>query len=136
MNSTTSIHAPPDDLWRELAIDGLIDKYNQENAAPATRRKPNPATVASSSTPVSEGTFGRFSRAVASFFSGTGFSSLGKRKAGSDNAEKDDRKEQAKQAYEQAKEMGLLPAPKVFVRPIAKPRKSGEHFFDNPIDYI
>lgn len=81
---------------------------------------------------MSEGTFGRFSRAFTSMFGG--FSVLGKRKAGNSDAERekdrekhmlDQRKQAAEQAYEArklAQEMGLMPTPKVFVRPTATPR--------------
>jgi hypothetical protein len=59
---------------------------------------------------------------------------LGKRKAGHVDAEPDPekealdaRKQAAEQAYHEAKELGLLPAPKVYVRPAmaARARTSG-----------
>lgn len=162
MNSVTSIHAPPDEMWKDLGIEHLIDEYNEENRAPAALSAAGPSRVRTHKksvsqsaiqllatpapdpppAPASEGPlFGRFSRAVASFFNGAGasFSALGKRKAGNENAEKDtsiatgksvdrageDRKREAEAAYKEAKELGLLPAPKVFVRPISRARKNG-----------
>ncbi|KAF2793533.1 hypothetical protein K505DRAFT_38926 [Melanomma pulvis-pyrius CBS 109.77] len=139
MNSRSSIHPPPDMLWQDLGIDKLIDQFNEENNAPPTGVRNQaigaPSTTTSAATPTltsttaTEGTFGRFSRAVSSFFHGSGFSALGKRKAGAEAASTpapapvDDRREQARVAYEQAKELGLLPTPKVFVRPHARPRR-------------
>lgn len=156
MNSTTSIHPPPDELWRDLGIDHLIERFNEENSAPATaagrgHKKTSPlpgqgtgvsAVPTGLTTPAvahgSEGTLGRISRAVASFFNGAGasFSALGKRKAGNEHAEPknggknvdkagDDRKKEVEAAYREAKELGLLPAPKVFVRPVSRARKPG-----------
>ena len=89
------------------------------------------ATTAASS----EGALGRFSRVFASVFGGV----LGKRKAGHADAEPaaaaadstsvspeqavlDERKRAAEEAYHVAKAQGLLPAPKVFVRPGMAPR--------------
>lgn len=151
-NTTSSIHPPPDELWRDLGIDDMIEKFNEENesTAPVTRsaaaaaRRISPTafgapslagqgvlTSAAPPTPAtSEGTFGRFSRAFASVFGGFG-SVLGKRKAGSADAERErdrekerlvleERKQAADQAYQArklAQEQGLLPTPKVFVRP-------------------
>ncbi|KAF2878353.1 hypothetical protein BDV95DRAFT_557284 [Massariosphaeria phaeospora] len=133
MNSTSSIRAPPDELWKDLAIDELIDRFNEESSAPARHKRlaSVPATP-SSNTPAPEGPFGRFSRAVASLFSGSGFSTLAKSKAAPDSVvEKDDRKERAEAAYEEAKEFGLLPTPKVFVRPVARPRFSAPSLRDS-----
>ncbi|KAF2250545.1 hypothetical protein BU26DRAFT_517376 [Trematosphaeria pertusa] len=159
MNSTSSIHAPPDMLWDDLGIEGLIEKYNQEANAPAAaataaavvRKRLERVAVGESSAvmtpapvssvaPAAEGPLGRFSRAVASFFNGATFSALGKRKAGNEHAEKglkdrdshapgqaggdDDRKKRAEAAYKEAKELGLLPTPKVFVRPVSRARKA------------
>ncbi|KAF2640851.1 hypothetical protein P280DRAFT_330236 [Massarina eburnea CBS 473.64] len=66
---------------------------------------------------------------IEGFNAGAGFS-LGKRKAGNENAEKSapapasvdrgDAKERAEAAYAEAKRLGLLPAPKVFVRPVTR----------------
>ncbi|KAF2261682.1 hypothetical protein CC78DRAFT_570390 [Lojkania enalia] len=130
MNSTTSIHPPPSDLLVELGIDGLIDRANMESSAPAVHQRatrlPVPPTQ-STAAPTSQSAFSRFSRAVTSFWHGTGFAGLGKRKASEMSEEdkrKDDRKRAAEKAYEEAKEHGLLPAPKVFTRPIARARKS------------
>ncbi|KAF1944913.1 hypothetical protein EJ02DRAFT_339783 [Clathrospora elynae] len=81
--------------------------------------------VLTSATPTaSERPFGRFQRAFANVFG----SVLGKRKAGHADAERerekerdkhvlDERKKAAEAAYHDAKENGLLPTPKVFVRP-------------------
>lgn len=95
-------------------------------AQPRASRKQSDAaaTIATA-----EGTFGRFSRVFASVFSGV----LGKRKAAPsdtdtdsststndlapDQATLDARKAAAEEAYHLAKAQGLLPAPKVFVRP-------------------
>lgn len=82
------------------------------------------AGVLSSAQPVapaaSESTFVRLQRAWQSVFGGV----LGKRKAGNADAERgkdknilDERKKAAEAAYREAKEQGLLPTPKVFVRP-------------------
>ncbi|CBX97005.1 predicted protein [Plenodomus lingam JN3] len=39
-NTSNSIRPPPDELWKDIAIDNLIDKFNEENAAPPpTSRK-------------------------------------------------------------------------------------------------
>ncbi|PVH98057.1 hypothetical protein DM02DRAFT_643825 [Periconia macrospinosa] len=162
MNSTNSIRPPPDEQWAELGIDHLLEGFHEENSAPpslnvarkSVSRTPSGSTVptasisdtvastkASSTSTSHEGTFGRFSRAVASFFQGGSFSSLGKRKAGNETAEKDtnnaagpsekgagvgvdrgDAKERAEAAYAEAMARGLLPAPKVFVRPVARTR--------------
>lgn len=173
-NTTNSIRPPPDELWKDLAIDQLIDQFNEENSAPpanAHRGSANGApssgragilrvsshggsstgtssalgsrnagTSQTASTP-SEGAFGRFQRAFASVFGGV----LGKRKAGSPDAERDkeqqlldERKKAAEAAYHEAKERGLLPTPKVFVRPglAAKSHNCGMfsvHFFFNSI---
>ncbi|KAF2855162.1 hypothetical protein T440DRAFT_205530 [Plenodomus tracheiphilus IPT5] len=148
-NTSNSIRPPPDELWKDLGIDNLIDKFNEENEAPpTTSRKSSRNTapelrrlnsdriknmqnavgtvtvVSGPAQPVAtgqhEGTFGRLQRAWASMFG----SVLGKRKAGAVDAEKDkaqqlldDRKKAAEAAYHEAKELGLLPTPKVFVRP-------------------
>ncbi|KAH9882988.1 hypothetical protein J1614_000354 [Plenodomus biglobosus] len=148
-NTSNSIRPPPDELWKDLAIDTLIDKFNEENEAPPTtsrrssrntapelrrlnsdkikKMQHEAATVtggSGSAQPVAtgqhEGTFSRLQRAWASMFGNV----LGKRKAGAVDAEKDKaqqlldhRKKAAEIAYHEAKELGLLPTPKVFVRP-------------------
>ncbi|KAF1844884.1 uncharacterized protein K460DRAFT_405165 [Cucurbitaria berberidis CBS 394.84] len=162
-NTNNSIRPPPEELWKDLGIDDLIEQFNEENQRPPVRRnlsgtsatsiatngtvvtahlrsyeKTSGASAApvfgvrsaaahgvSASTPpvttaASEGTFGRFQRAWASVFGNV----LGKRKAGNVDAEKDkekkvldERKRAADAAYQEAKELGLLPTPKVFVRP-------------------
>jgi hypothetical protein len=142
-NTTNSIHPPPDELWKDLDIEDMLDAFNEEANAPPTRKGAAPkastppvfgapsaagpasGTVAPAPT---EGTLGRFSRVWASMFGGV----LGKRKAGHVDAERerekavlDERKVAAEQAYEArklAQEMGLMPTPKVFVRPTATPR--------------
>jgi hypothetical protein len=148
-NTANSIKPPPEELWKELDIEDMLDKFNEENSAPPARKGLSksitppafgvPATMghgvtvstAQATPATSEGTFGRFSRAFASVFGGFG-SVLGKRKAGNADSERDrerqmldDRKLAAEQAYEArklAQEMGLMPTPKVFVRPTATPR--------------
>lgn len=149
-NTSNSIRPPPDELWKDIAIDNLIDKFNEENAAPpptsrkSSRENSAPelrrlnsdkiknmqkqiasvTVVSESAQPVTSGnhesTLGRLQRAWASMFGNV----LGKRKAGAVDAEKDkaqqlldDRKKAAEAAYHEAKELGLLPTPKVFVRP-------------------
>ena len=93
-------------------------------ATPRTRKQSDgAATVATA-----EGTFGRFSRLFTGIFTGV----LGKRKSDADEplgsprrshslapdqATLDHRKQAAEEAYHLAKAQGLLPAPKVFVRP-------------------
>jgi hypothetical protein len=142
-NTTSSIRPPPDELWKDLGIEVLIDQFNQENSAPPVRRAhtsvhamPAPAVPATprrhSDAPApapAEGALGRFWAFWGSV--------LGKRKAGHVDAEPapdprqeamDARKLAAEQAYHEAKELGLLPAPKVFVRPAmaARARTSGK----------
>jgi hypothetical protein len=145
MNSRSSIHPPPGMLWQDLGVENLLDKFHEDANAPARSRPDSGigslsstssvAPVSTSNTTTSEGTFGRFSRAVSSFFHVSGFSSLGKRKAGAENATSntcappvDSRREQARIAYEHAKENGLLPTPKVFVRPQARARGKSSMF--------
>ncbi|KAJ4348608.1 uncharacterized protein N0V89_009986 [Didymosphaeria variabile] len=153
MDSRASIHPPPDELWKDLNIEHMIERFNEEAGAPAptfsaaiptisavTQKRPAAASRAASgssyntSTDVTtesapEGTFSRLSRALTSWFNGAGasFSSLGKRKAGSEMAEHSpadkalhDRKKEVEEAYRLAKEQGLLPTPKVFVRPASR----------------
>lgn len=145
-NTSNSIHPPPDELWKDLGIDSLIDKFNEDNAAPPAtsrtstgnsapelrrlhsdnikKRKERSTSASEDAQPQptapSASTLGRFQRVWASMLGGV----LGKRKAGAVDAEKDkaqqrmdDRKKAAEAAYHEAKELGLLPTPKVFVRP-------------------
>jgi hypothetical protein len=163
MNSTMSIHPPPDEFWNGLDIENMIKGFNEENNAPVsatgvvlqahTRTKstthahnvgadsavlaPPPAA------PASEGAFGRIWRPISTFFNGAGasFSALGKRKAGSESAETKtgekgvatdkvekasyDSKEDVEAAYHRAREQGLMPTPKVFIRPVSRARKTG-----------
>ncbi|KAF2002969.1 hypothetical protein P154DRAFT_573379 [Amniculicola lignicola CBS 123094] len=130
MNSTSSsIRPPPGNFWRDLNIDHLIQKYNDDGSSPTTQPKAEAAPVApASSTTTHQSTFGRFSRAVTSFWKGPGLSVLGKRKidvAVDNEKENGKRKEQVEQAYKEAKELGLLPTPKVFIRPKTRGRPSG-----------
>lgn len=165
-NTTNSIHPPPDELWRDIGIESLMEKFNDENQAPAKAPRPTArrshsavstparkASGASAQTPGdgagtkrtsavpalpvtpagNEGTLGRFSRAFASVFGGL----TGKRKAvhativvdaeAREKEKLDERKRAAEAAYYEAKELGLLPAAKVFVRPsvAARMRKDG-----------
>lgn len=155
-NTSNSIRPPPDELWKDIGIENLIEKFNEENdappttsrkssrnAAPALRRmtsdksaKATPGMSASAPLGVTtsnssashEGTFGRLQRAWNSVFSGV----LGKRKAGKEDAERDkdrevldERKKAAEAAYHEAKALGLLPTPKVFVRPSVAARIHG-----------
>ncbi|KAF1926854.1 uncharacterized protein M421DRAFT_6757 [Didymella exigua CBS 183.55] len=149
-NTNSSIRAPPDELWKDVGIERLLDKFSDENdSTPAVRRPYHPRKMMaptghrkSPSTPAArkqsdaaatvataEGTFGRFGRVFANVFGGV----LGKRKAGLDDAAPeprpdaaqaalDERKRAAEEAYHVAKAQGLLPAPKVFVRPGTAPR--------------
>jgi hypothetical protein len=138
-NTTNSIHPPPNELWQDLGLEDMIDRFTEEANAPPTRKGTSksatpPAPSGPAAPAPTEGTFGRFSRVWASVFGGV----LGKRKAGHADAERerekavlDERKVAAEQAYEArklAQEMGLMPTPKVFVRPTATPRahKCGE----------
>lgn len=166
MNSTMSIHPPPDEFWNGLDIEHMIQGFNEENSAPVsatgavmhnrTRQKSvtytqnvpagNSISTMSVVTPAAEGTgtFGRLWRPISTFFNGAGasFNALGKRKAGSENAEAKtsdkgaatekvvekatyDSKEDVEAAYHRAKEQGLMPTPKVFIRPISRARKTG-----------
>lgn len=132
MNSTSSIHPPPDTLWMELGIEEIINKVNEESSfsgyeAETTREKAAPFQPTAA--PVSEGIFSRFSRAATSLFRGTGFSGLGKRKEREGEEKKDSRKEEVERAYAEAKALGLLPAPKTFNRPHARPRPTSESSF-------
>ena len=93
-------------------------------ATPRTRKQSDSAATVATA----EGTFGRFSRLFTGIFTGV----LGKRKPDADEefgsparsnslapdqATLDHRKQAAEEAYHLAKAQGLLPAPKVFVRP-------------------
>ncbi|KAH7372022.1 hypothetical protein BKA66DRAFT_611166 [Pyrenochaeta sp. MPI-SDFR-AT-0127] len=158
-NTNSTIRPPPDELWKDIGIEQLIEQFNEENKAPPVLRrnvsndsavsngsgassaaaaptlfkvssearapgkreaKSVAVAVAPGAPAASEGPFGRFQRAFASVFGGV----LGKRKAGNVDAEKDkskqildERKKAANAAYHEAKELGLLPTPKVFIRP-------------------
>lgn len=139
-NTSSSIRPPPDELWKDVDTELLMDQCDDENSAPAVRKSSHPRQIMSPTHPqpstaaarkgsdaaatvaTAEGTFGRFSRAFVNVFGGV----LGKRKAGHADAEPtvtpeqarlDERKRQAEEAYHMAKAQGLLPAPKVFVRP-------------------
>jgi hypothetical protein len=155
-NTSNSIRPPPDELWKDLGIEQLIEQFNEENAAPPFSRKssanrvpsaarpalernassisngfgtttsvagPRSSTSTQPATPAPhEGTYARFQRAVASVFG----SVLGKRKAAAMEADRekaqqqhllDERKKAAEVAYHEAKDRGLLPTPKVFIRP-------------------
>ncbi|EOA86039.1 uncharacterized protein SETTUDRAFT_39803 [Exserohilum turcica Et28A] len=139
-NTTSSIRPPPEELWKDIGIEDLIEQFNEENAQPVSRKSSTnqpsrTSSNASSGTATSngtgassaagqgsEGTYARLQRAFATMFG----SVLGKRKAGSTEAERekelhqqimDERKRAAEIAYYEAKERGLLPKPQVFVRP-------------------
>jgi len=149
-NTNGTIRPPPEELWKDIGIDDLIEQFNEENAKPPVSRKSSAnhaprvakpalsraasgsatstaASANSASTP-NEGTYARLQRAFASVFG----SVLGKRKAGAMEAERereqqaqhlhhqqllDERKKAAEIAYHEAKDLGLLPTPKIFVRP-------------------
>ncbi|KAF2118958.1 hypothetical protein BDV96DRAFT_568810 [Lophiotrema nucula] len=131
MNSTLSIHPPPTDVyWTELAVPAVAPPIRPSMSSTAT----NTTTATASST---QSAFGRFSRAIGNFFQSTSFSGLGKRKADQmvdKENQRDDRKEAAERAYQEAKELGLLPQPKVFHRPIARPRPKPASSAGTPID--
>lgn len=156
-NTSNSIRPPPEELWKDLEIESLIECYNEENARPPIERKTSANSTSSNGSGYAassgfgtvtsvagpgvltkqqsaanaqqEGTYARFQRAVASMLG----SVLGKRKASSTDAEREkekgererahkqhimeERKRAADAAYYEAKESGLLPTPKVFVRP-------------------
>ena len=137
-NTTSSIRPPPDELWKDLGIEMLIDQFNQDNSAPPVRRTQTTVrAIAAPATPrrhsdapaPAEGPLGRVWAVFGSV--------RGKRKADRVDAEPepnleqeamDARKLAAEQAYHEAKELGLLPAPKVFVRPAmaARARTQGK----------
>lgn len=161
MNSTASIVAPPAELWKGLEMDDMIERFHEESAsAPAfsaatpggttTRKRPavsratSGASVAqtpgarnrtpdagSAPVPASEGPFTRFSRAVSSWFNGATFSALGKRKAGSETAERRGEKnavtdkpadvKELEERYRQMKEQGMF-KPTVTTGPRTIPR--------------
>lgn len=96
-------------------------------AARAAGSTPHPRkqSDAAATVATAEGTFGRFSRVFTNMLGGV----LGKRKHSAPSEEEDaaqaaldDRKRAAEEAYHLAKAQGLLPAPKVFVRPGMTPR--------------
>ena len=162
MNSTMSIHPPPDEFWNGLDIEHMIQGFNEENSAPVsatgvvlqshtrtrstlhTETIPTGHTAPVAPAPHSEGAFGRLWRPISTFFNGAGasFSALGKRKAGNESAEAKtnekggatdkgvekpgyDSKEDVEAAYRRAREQGLMPTPKVFIRPVSRARKAG-----------
>jgi hypothetical protein len=162
-NTNSTIRAPPEEMWKDLGTELLLDKFSAEQASAPASRKRHPRHIMDRPTPVepptpeqrlaiaqrpiatprtrkqsnaatvatAEGTFGRFSRLFTGIFTGV----LGKRKPDSDEdalefaspsrsnslapdqATLDHRKQAAEEAYHLAKAQGLLPAPKVFVRP-------------------
>jgi hypothetical protein len=155
-NTNGSIRPPPDELWKDIGIEELIEQFNEENSKPPTSRKSSAnrvprlaksssrvasgsatpsdhgvvATVQASASATSEGTYARLQRAFASMFGNV----LGKRKAGATDAERErdqhqqileERKKAAEIAYHEAKDLGLLPTPKVFVRPAMRSRQFG-----------
>ncbi|RMZ67043.1 nuclear rna binding [Pyrenophora seminiperda CCB06] len=167
-NTTSSIHAPPEELWKDVGIEDLIDQFNEENARPAPLRKTSaqqaarysrsqtgsrspsgtstpkrfgthlitgtatPATAAAMATIPTEGTYARLRSALTTMFGGV----LGKRKAGQADAERekdlhqqllDERKTAAEAAYHEAKNLGLLPTPKVYIRPAMAARQQQQH---------
>jgi hypothetical protein len=116
MDKPTPVEAPTPE--QRLAI------AQRPIATPRTRKQSDSAATVATA----EGTFGRFSRLFTGIFTGV----LGKRKPDADEqfdsparshslapdqATLDHRKQAAEEAYRLAKAQGLLPAPKVFVRP-------------------
>jgi hypothetical protein len=133
MNSTASIHPPPEVLWRETGDSEASHTPDAEAAhkkwpsSSVTQITETPSTSAPTSTHTHEGNiFGRFSRAAASLFRGQGFSGLGKRKREDDSQPKETRKEEVERAYADAKRLGLLPEPTVYVRPVRLRRSPGK----------
>jgi len=167
-NTTSSIRAPPEELWKDVGIEDLIDQFNEENARPAPSRKTSAQQAArhsrsqtgsrspsgactpkrfgthlitgtgtSTGSPTmasipTEGTYARLRSAFATMFGGV----LGKRKAGQADAERekdlhqqllDERKTAAEIAYHEAKALGLLPTPKVYVRPAMAARQQQKY---------
>jgi hypothetical protein len=153
-NTNGSIRPPPDELWKDIGIEELIEQFNEENAKPPTSRKNSAnrvprlvksraasgsgtradsgvvTTVQASAAAPTETTYARLQRAFASMFG----SVLGKRKAGNADAEREkdqhqqlleERKKAAEIAYHEAKDLGLLPQAKVFVRPAMRSRQFG-----------
>ncbi|KAF2660844.1 hypothetical protein K491DRAFT_711426 [Lophiostoma macrostomum CBS 122681] len=115
MNSTT---APAADIqWMDLGMEEIIRRCNEQQTVPA------PAAEAAAEAPLtpapaSDGILGRFGRAAASFFRGSNFSTLGKRKErdGEKKEEGPFKKEQYERTYADMKAQGLF-TPKVMVRP-------------------
>ncbi|EDU46481.1 hypothetical protein TUN199_00474 [Pyrenophora tritici-repentis] len=170
-NTSSSIRAPPEELWKDVGIEDLIDQFNEENAKPAPLRKTSAQQAArysrsqtgsrspsgtstpkrfgthlitgtGTSTPTmanipTEGTYARLRSAFATMFGGV----LGKRKAGQADAERekdlhqqllDERKTAAEIAYHEAKSLGLLPTPKVYVRPAMAARQQQQQKLGTP----
>jgi hypothetical protein len=116
MDSTASIHPPPDELWAGLDIDGIISKASNPECKGVSTTT---VEIIPAAAPANEGgIFGRFSRAATSILR------LGKRKREEQDQGdvRDTRKEEAEHAYNEAKRLGLLPEPKVFVRPTQRAR--------------
>jgi hypothetical protein len=38
-NTNGSIRPPPDELWKDIGIEELIEQFNEENSKPPTSRK-------------------------------------------------------------------------------------------------
>ncbi|KAF2271896.1 uncharacterized protein EI97DRAFT_239538 [Westerdykella ornata] len=114
MNSTTSIHPPPAE-FRDFEGED-VDMRSSQNEPPT-------ATTTSVTAPAQhQSIYSRFSRAAAFLFRGSTFAGLGKRKREERDVDGDERKQKAEHALAEARKLGLLPAPKVFVRPRAQAR--------------
>lgn len=192
MNSTASIVAPPDELWKGLEMDEMMERFHDESAGapasavampaaatastiannnttttttnvvrkrPAVSRETSANSVAqtphprnaipetsNAPVPATDGPFSRFSRAVSAWFNGSGFSALGKRKAGSETAERRLDKGQPtdkpadvkelEERYRQMKEQGMF-KPTITTGPRTIPRvrqSSGRHSF-TPVEH-
>jgi membrane-bound lytic murein transglycosylase B len=117
MNSTTG---PADVQWMSLGIDEIIDRCNEQETTPASAAEAAAEVAQPPLTPAhaGDGILGRFGRVAASFFRGSAFSTLGKRKE-RDGEKKDEpafKKEQYERTYADMKAQGLF-TPKVMVRP-------------------
>ncbi|KAF2741644.1 hypothetical protein M011DRAFT_482373 [Sporormia fimetaria CBS 119925] len=126
MNSTTStIRPPPERFWNDFGTT-VLSHTTSHTSHPS--RPAAPRTTTTHSLPVTQaesaGFFGRMSRAAVSLFGWGGRKRVGG-KSGSGNAGNlgrevdlsEERKREAERAYKEAKERGLLPRPRVYVRP-------------------
>lgn len=130
MNSTTG---PADTQWMGLGIEEIIKRCNEQQtpSVPAAEAAAEAAQQQSTPAPAGDGILGRFGRAAASFFRGSTFSTLGKRKE-RDVEKKEElpfEKEQYERTYADMKAQGLF-TPKMMVRPRTQQRAAGRFLPD------